>query len=99
MGSESDYRKALELTQQMQAAASAQQWDELCRVENERAVLVAAIAATAKVPAAQFDRQQASSTAEIIREIERINAEIVEHVQAWQQDARVLLRLETAKIA
>ena len=84
------YHSALELTHQMLGAVRAQDWDMLTKLEKQRAQIVED-AARAK-PA--FSHAEKIKIAEIIVEMERESAEIVERVQCWQEHVKILLRMK-----
>lgn len=90
MDLEAGYRNALELTRRMGAAAASQDWDALARIESERSRLIVTLGKTPP-PASP---SAAARIAELIREIERESAEILERAQRWQEDVRILLRLK-----
>lgn len=73
----------------MLGAARMQDWESLVSLENQRSVLVA------KLANAQFDAPDAETRAiaAIILAVERENAEILERVQQWREDVKVLLRI------
>jgi hypothetical protein len=95
---ESKYLAALELTHQMLAAANAQEWDTLTRLEAERCTVVAAIATSTR-PLPSLEPALSHRIAEHIAQIERESGEIVEQVQAWQKHVRILLRLDKSTVA
>ena len=96
MNSERQYASALELTRQMLSAARAQDWDALTRIERQRAQLVeeAAGAAANAASAANLSAAEKGRIAAIIGDIEADNAEILERVQSWREDAKILLRVK-----
>ena len=87
--SQPDYSAVLELTLRMQRAANAQDWDELVRTEAERRSVVAAMASAAATP--RVDPVAAQKARSAIAEIERVDREIIEQVEAWRNDVAVLL--------
>lgn len=94
---ERHYLAALDLTQRMLAAASAQNWEALSRLEVERAELIAAIAPPT-AGAHALEPALAHRVAGIIAQIECANGQIIEHAEAWQKDARILLRLDKTAV-
>jgi len=90
---ERQYLAALDLTHQMLSAATNQDWDTLTVLEKQRSHLVAAIAPVSSLPAS-LGRGLAGRITEIIKEIEREDADILEQVQVWQKHAKILLRLD-----
>ena len=89
---ERQYHLALDLTRQMLSVATSQDWDKLAELEKQRASIIAAIAPIS--PAIHsIDSALAHRIAGIIREIERESGNIAEQVQAWQEHARILLRI------
>ena len=89
MDIEAQYRSALELTHQMLACAKAQEWDQLTQLGQQRAKLVEN--ALNRPP--MMTLQDETRVGALIREIERESAEIIERVEAWQRDVRILLRM------
>lgn len=84
-----DYSAILDLTVHMQRAANAQDWDELIRIEAERRSALAATTSQTAIPrAAAVSAQEARAA---IADIERIDREIIEQVEAWRDDVAVLL--------
>ena len=90
MGIERQYLEALELTHQMLAAAVAQDWDALTRLEKQRAILVGKISTSRMALSAKEELRIAA----IISDMERESAEIIEQVECWQEHAKILLRLK-----
>lgn len=90
MNIERQYLAALELTHQMLATAIAQDWDTLTRIEKQRAGIIEDVVRTK----AALSPSEKASIARIITEMERESADIVERVQSWQNDAKILLRLK-----
>lgn len=90
MSLENTYLEALELTHQMLARATAQDWDSVTRIGNQRALLVEKAANSGGALTAHESKQ----ISETIAEIERESAEIVERVQCWQEHVKVLLRMK-----
>lgn len=88
-----DYSTVLDLTVQMQNAANAQDWDQLVRIESERRSLLAAIASQSSAP--HIDPTSARRTRATIVDIERIDKEIIEQVEAWRNDVARLLGRKT----
>ena len=83
------YRAVLDLTHRMFEAATAQDWTSLIALETQRAEMVG------KLPSARLMAPGAESQAiaMLITDIERESAEIVERVQHWREDVKVLLRI------
>jgi hypothetical protein len=94
---ERQYLAALDLTHQMLSAAIREDWDTLTRIGSQRVAIITQTQASAKM-ASSLDPALARRIAGIITEIERESGEIVEHVQAWQKHASILLRLDKAPI-
>ena len=86
---EAQYRAALELTHQMLACAKAQGWEQLTQLGQQRATLVEQI--TKHTP--MLTLHEETRVGALIREIEQESAEIIERVEAWQKDVRILLRM------
>jgi hypothetical protein len=90
MNIENQYRSALELTHQMLGLAVAQEWEALCRLGEQRARIIEdAARANLAVP----DAQQ-RNIAGMVATMEQESAEIMERVQRWQEDAKILLRVK-----
>jgi hypothetical protein len=90
---EQHYLDALDLTHQMLEAANAQHWDELTRIEQQRSMLISSLQPRPRgMP--PLDSAQARRITDLITEIERESAEIVEQVEVWQKHVRILLRLD-----
>ena len=83
------YRSILDLTHKMLVAATAQDWDTLISLESQRSALAAKLAG-ARMPAPEAEKR---AIATIILDIERESAEIVERLQQWREDVRILLRI------
>ena len=90
MGIERQYLEALELTHQMLAAAVAQDWDALTRLEKQRAIIVGKTSPGRIALSAKEELR----IAQVITEMERESAEIIERVECWQEHAKILLRLK-----
>lgn len=87
------YLDARELTRRMLEAATAQEWDTLTRLEQQRSTLIAALPKNLRnLPV--LDPDQAKRITQLISEMERENSEIVEQVEVWQKHVRILLRLD-----
>ena len=90
MNVERQYLEALDLTHQMLAATRNQDWDALTRIGKQRSGIIEAVErANLPIPASEK-----VSVAKLITEMERENAEIMERVQSWQKDVRILLRMK-----
>ena len=89
MDIEAQYRSALELTHQMLACAKSQEWEQLTHLGQQRAMLVEQ--AVTRPP--MMTLQEETRVGALIREIERESAEIIERVEAWRKDVRILLRM------
>ena len=89
MNAETLYQEALELTHRMLACARAQDWDALTPLGEQRlATVEAAIGQHGYLSSTEKQR-----LSEIISEIERESAEIIERVECWQEHVRILLRM------
>ena len=85
------YLAALNLTHQMTDAAKQQDWSALSALEAERSRIIASMANKAlNVSGADKDRISG-----IIFAIEQESKGIVELVENWQNDVRILLQLES----
>jgi len=93
MEMERQYLAALDLTHQMLSAASNQDWAALSGLERQRAEMIATIP---PIRPKEFSLEPAMARriAGILSEIENENIGIVDHVQTWQNHARILLRLD-----
>ena len=89
MDIEAQYRSALELTHQMLACAKSQEWEQLTHLGQQRATLVEQ--AVTRPP--MMTLQEETRVGALIREIERESTEIIERVEAWRKDVRILLRM------
>lgn len=89
MTPEQNYQEILEHTRQMLEFARQQDWNALTAAgERQRALVESAAAHQRAIYGPEKQRLAAT-----IAEIEKINAEIIERVQAWQQHVKILLRL------
>ena len=89
MDAAANYRSILDLTHKMLDAATAQDWDTLISLESQRSGLAAKLAGSRR-PAQEAEKR---TIAAIILDIERESAEIVERVQQWREDVKILLRI------
>ena len=89
MDLEARYRAALELTHQMHSCAKVQEWEQLTRLGQQRATLVE----QAANQRGMLTLVEGKRIAALIGEIEQESAEILERVEAWQKDVRILLRM------
>ena len=90
MNVERQYLEALDLTHRMLEATRNQDWESLTRIERQRAGIIEAIARV-DTP---FSASEKASVARMITEMEHENAEILERVQSWQNDVKILLRMK-----
>ncbi|NTV69451.1 MAG: flagellar protein FliT [Azonexaceae bacterium] len=84
------YTTLLELSRQMLEQAKQQAWEPLAMAQEQRATLIArlSLANQAMTPAEQ------ASVAQIIREIQGLDREVMEYVTPWREDvAKLLSRL------
>lgn len=89
MTPEQSYQEILEHTRQMLEFARQQDWNALTAAgERQRVLVENAISDQRAVYGPE--KQRLATT---IAEIEKINAEIVERAQTWQQHVKILLRL------
>jgi hypothetical protein len=87
---EQQYLTAQQLTQQMLAAAVAQNWDALTQLNAQRSALLSASPPLASLT---LTATQAGHLAEIITDMERDNGEILEIVEVLQEHTKILLRI------
>jgi len=80
------YQRILDISRQMQRAGEAQEWDQLLDLEKQRQALFAALP----------NNVVGGSTGTIVdalKEIQKCDSALMEKVENWLQDARILLRM------
>ena len=90
---ERQYLAVLDLTHLMLSAANSQDWESLAALEKQRAQLIVSIREISPA-VASLEPALAHSIAKIITEIETESDVIFEQAQTWQQQVRMLLRLD-----
>lgn len=89
MAPEAHYRQVLQISQEMLTAGKAEEWDRLISLEEVRSSLLQ----QSLTPALAKGKSN-QSAAEIILQIQAIDAELQEIVATWLEHARILLRIK-----